>query len=96
MRQIFSAGSSAVNRAKLPSDVIEQNTSFFISFASELNHITYFADLQVEFESLDIGDVIGEGRFGKVFKALWSFSPVAVKQMKIGSVRSFKEITIVS
>ena len=53
----------------------------------------------MEFESLDIGDEIGEGRFGKVFKALWSFSPVAVKQMKIGSVRSFdpvKEISIVS
>ena len=46
----------------------------------------------MELKSLEIGDVIGEGRFGKVFKELWSFSSVAVQEMKIGSVRSFDPV----
>ena len=67
-------------------------THVSISFATELNHITYSADLEVEFKSLEIGDVIGESKFGKVFKALWPFSPVAVQEMKIGSARSFDPV----
>ena len=33
--------------------------------------------------------MIGEGRFGKVHKGVYNYSPVAIKTMHIGAVMSF-------
>ena len=43
--------------------------------------------------------MIGEGRFGKVNKGVYNYSPVAVQTMHIGSVKSFdreKEVAMVA
>jgi len=40
---------------------------------------------KIPFEDLEVGDCIGSGSFGRVFRGTWQGTPVALKQLLIES-----------
>jgi hypothetical protein len=43
----------------------------------------YSQDIEIVYSDITLGQQIGEGTFGQVFKGLWRGSPVAVKTLKM-------------
>jgi hypothetical protein len=43
-------------------------------------------DWEIAYEELDVGDMLGRGGFGEVYKAKWKGSEVAVKVVGAGTI----------
>lgn len=53
--------------------------------------LTLASHWQIDYADLQMGDVIGEGSFGRVYRAKWRGSDVAVKQLISGVTSSSKQ-----